>query len=133
MHYGRCLVSLLLLTDRILFTDYYYVTILHTHFMVTVLVRFIIGITIHQEYVFFHTLLQMWGEKLCIPSTNNSSLVIYLVHPYIISVFPIRLYTLSVFKSCLYSGEEENHNCPTYVPAHSWISSVDSADAHLGR
>lgn len=63
MHYGKCLVSLLLLTDRILFTDCYYVTILHRHFMVTVLVRFMIGITIHQEYVFFPYFVTNVGGK----------------------------------------------------------------------
>lgn len=31
------------------------------------------------------------------------------------------------------SDEEENHNCPTYAAAHSWLSSEDAADAHLDR
>lgn len=29
--------------------------------------------------------------------------------------------------------KEKNHNCPTNAAAHSWLSSEDSASAHLDR
>lgn len=96
MHYGKCLVSLLLLTDRILFTDCYYVTVLHSHFMVTVLVRFMIGITIHQEYVFFSILCYKCGRKNFIPSTNNSSVVIYLTI-YLYNIYKSRVCPCGLF------------------------------------
>lgn len=45
---------------------------------------------------FFHTLLQMWAEKLFIPSTNNSSVVIYLTI-YLYNIYKSRVCPCGLF------------------------------------